>query len=82
VQNSHASGVLPSNGDVDPRKADKRVPEEQLECTVEAGTSETNEDSSVDNELTQGPHNATNADLPPSSVHDSSTLVCPLFSRL
>ena len=35
VQNSHASGVLPSNSDIDPRKADKRVQEQQVESTVE-----------------------------------------------
>ena len=46
-QNSHASGVLPSDGDDDPSKADNRVQEQQLESTDEVGTSETREDSSV-----------------------------------
>ena len=89
-QNSQASGVLPSNGDDDSSKADNRVQEQQL---VEVGTSETKEDSSVtlqsqrelvdeimNHNLTQGPHNATSADLPPSSepvVHDSSGLGLP-----
>ena len=46
-QNSQASGVLPSNGDDDPSKADNKVQEQHLESIVEAGTRETREDSSV-----------------------------------
>ena len=57
------------------------------------GTSETSEDSSVtlqsqrelvDEIMTQGPHNATSTDLPPSSepvVHDSSSLGKFLLQR-
>jgi len=69
------------------------VQEQQL---VEVGTSETREDSSVtlqsqrelvdeimNHNLTQVPHNATSADLPPSSepvVHNSSGLGLPTAS--